>query len=591
MGCGDEDHAIEEAPSSSGSGCQSANGCSAGGCQGQQQHQQPQGSFGSWARRQHTAAADSASPAAADGVDLGPCRKCKQRPAVLHIRQHEPYCYECLEAGIQQKVRTATKTRGLVQTGDHVMLAISGGAASLALLSCIMEMKSTSPARPERGKVPFVLTVVHIGGAAVSGRPNWESVDGVQQLQDSVAAAGYQGQLLVLPLSAVFEVDHRSQQQSQPAAAQRLLQQMQQLHITGATAGQQQRQVSDSAVAEAAPAAVAVADSGAGACAEQQHEQKLQELLSSIRDSTGREDLLLHLQEQLLLSAAVALGCNRLLFGECASRVAAKIISDAAKGRGYSLPADIQLLDARHQSSGGPVVIHPLREVTYKELVALCRYKGISWSDRPVGTSLLQRNMQVAANGGSRAIKKAEAGAVTVNSLAEKFIDDMQQSVPGSIYTILRTAAHLQPFGFNDILAVPEAISASLPPTARAERAKLLALQQQQQQEGGAGESVAATSSQLQLCSVCQAPLPELPAADLYTAERAAGEAAMAAEARLHSAGLTGSHSRQLCYSCNRQILLQMEAATATAVTGCDGLDAKMQRLKQLLPAGMVLED
>lgn len=589
MGCGSEDDTVEQ-PSSNNSGSCNNAGCTSGGCQSQQQ---PQGSFGSWARRQQTAIRDSTSAASAAGQDvqLGTCRKCKQRPAVLHIRQQEPYCNECLEAGIQQKVRTATKTQGLVQTGDHVMVAVSGGAASLALLACIVEMKSTNPSRPERGKVPFQLTVVHIDSTAVLGTQVQEGAEQLLQLQAAVAAAGYQGTLLVVPLAAVYADQEQLQQQLQPMAVQQLHEQMQALHVSAKPEPQQQQDQHLSALS-----AESVDSSTAGAAEQlQQQQQQLLELVSSICDTTGKEDLINHMQEQLLLRTAVALGCNRLLLGECASRVAAKIIADAAKGRGYSLPADIQLLDARSLPQGGPVIIHPIQEVTYRELVAFCVYKGITWRDRALGQPILQQQSQQGVPNSSRGSGKACAAAMSVNTLAEKFIADMQSSVPGSIYPILRTAAHLQQFGFNDILAVPEAANASLPPSARAARAKHLA---QQQEDGDNGSNSAADGMQgpglqPQLCSICRAPLPSAAAATAaVSVDRAGGDAAAAAEARLRLAGLTGSHSKQLCYSCNRQILFHLNGPAGEGATEVgNNLEARMQRLKQLLPPGVLLVD
>ena len=78
-----------------------------------------------------------------------------------------------------QRVRFATKGWGLVQGGDHVALALSGGPASLALLYCMQQMRDEpGEGRAARGKVAFKLSVLHIeeqqqpagstGGAPVS---------------------------------------------------------------------------------------------------------------------------------------------------------------------------------------------------------------------------------------------------------------------------------------------------------------------------------------------------------------------------------------------------------------------------------------
>ena len=66
-----------------------------------------------------------------------------------------------------------------------------------------------------------------------------------------------------------------------------------------------------------------------------------------VTDVTGREDFIDSLRRQLLLARAQALGSTRLALGDSSTRVAARIIAGAAKGRGYSLPADIQATDAR----------------------------------------------------------------------------------------------------------------------------------------------------------------------------------------------------------------------------------------------------
>ena len=43
-----------------------------------------------------------------------------------------------------------------------------------------------------------------------------------------------------------------------------------------------------------------------------------------------------------------------------------------AQGRGFSLPADVSLADARH-GPGAPALVLPCRDITAKELVWFCR--------------------------------------------------------------------------------------------------------------------------------------------------------------------------------------------------------------------------
>lgn len=49
---------------------------------------------------------------------------------------------------------------------------------------------------------------------------------------------------------------------------------------------------------------------------------------------TGREDLVCHLRDMLLLAVAKGLGCNKVVFGHTSSSLAVQVISQMAKVRG-----------------------------------------------------------------------------------------------------------------------------------------------------------------------------------------------------------------------------------------------------------------
>ncbi len=103
---------------------------------------------------------------------------------------------------------------------------------------------------------------------------------------------------------------------------------------------------------EAAKSADPLAALAACTSSEQQP-QRLQSLLGAVRDRTGRSDLARHLRTHLLLLCAAALGCSRVARGDCATTLATHIVAAASKGCGYSLPGDVQLLDARSGQAGG----------------------------------------------------------------------------------------------------------------------------------------------------------------------------------------------------------------------------------------------
>jgi cytoplasmic tRNA 2-thiolation protein 2 len=446
--------------------------------------------------------------------------KCKAAPAVATIRQHEPYCHACIETGIAQKARVSTKGAGLISTGDTALLALSGGAASAGLLCCMAAMQAPPDAlHPIRNKLPYQLSVLHID-CAMPAQPQ-------QQLQAQLAAlaaaAEYtQQQPLLLHVSDVFCTQQELQQLLQQAPSQPDQQ-------------QEPRQ-------QQPP----------------QHLQQLQELVAAISDPTGREDLVTHLRDQLLLRSASVLGCSRLLRGDSASRMAVRVIAEAAKGRGFSLPADIQNMDGRLMQTGGPAVLQPLREVTHKELQELCRFKGLP----------LLHEGSSSSSSGSGGLGGGSGSSSSVNTLAERFVGEMEGSLPASIYTIIRTAAHLEPFGFSDAPALVPQAAEALKNNLNQKRKQQLAGAAQQQHADGSAHCVP-TQSSWQLCSICRAPLPAAPA----------------------QAGGTGDGSSRLCYSCNRQILQQVKPAAAAVAAKPLLLEEKMQRLKQLLPPGLLLQD
>jgi hypothetical protein len=212
---------------------------------------------------------------------------------------------------------------------------------------------------------------------------------------------------------------------------------------------------------------------------------------------------------------------------------------------------------------------------------------------------------------GSSAGGLGSGSSSSMNVLAERFVGEMESSLPISIYTIIRTAAHLESFGFTDAAAmVPKAADALKKHHSHRQQ------QQQQQQQQLSGEEQQANGQsraaavQWQLCRICNAPLPVQQPAPVGPAERDAGSGSARAVAHEGSNGVAAagdgsmdSTCSQLCYSCNKQILQQVKpvpaaiaaaAAPATAAAAAPGkalsLDEKMQRLKQLLPPGMLLE-
>ncbi|MEW5302537.1 MAG: hypothetical protein WDW36_005314 [Sanguina aurantia] len=299
------------------------------------------------------------------------CCKCKLVPAAARIRQRESICAACLELGVLHKVRTI-RTHGL-ERNDRVLLAVSGGANSLALIRLMMLIKSSVEHRAESGKLNFEFIPAHIEEGVAWGLSSNLTAAHVEAISASASTAcGGAATLIVEPLHALYE------------------------------GGSEQERLS-----------------------------RLLTLMQKVTDQTGKEDLVQHLRGTALLRMAARLGCNKIMKGDCLDTSAMAIISAASKGQGHALPGDLHSLDWRH-GPVGPCIVYPLREVTSKELVVVCRSNRIPLAMLP----MLRGNMHM-----------------SINHLAATMVENLQATLPGGVFTVTRTAAHLQPFAFNTVPA------------------------------------------------------------------------------------------------------------------------------------------
>ncbi|GMP97463.1 hypothetical protein CsSME_00045706 [Camellia sinensis var. sinensis] len=149
----------------------------------------------------------------------------------------------------------------------------------------------------------------------------------------------------------------------------------------------------------------------------------LKELVNTVSDLTGKEDLMLHLRMLSLQKIALQNGYTKLVLGTCTSRIACHVIATTVKGQGYSLAADIQYVDARWEI---PVVL-PLRDCLTQELDMLCCLDSL------------------------RTVKVFDNPRSGINGLVSAFIKVLQEENPSRECTIVRTAGKLTPFHFNRI--------------------------------------------------------------------------------------------------------------------------------------------
>ncbi|KAJ6992384.1 hypothetical protein NC653_015688 [Populus alba x Populus x berolinensis] len=263
---------------------------------------------------------DSPPPPPAANNSSNLCLKCKTNSPITPgslSGDEARFCADCFRSNIYGKFRLAVASHAMISPSDNVLVAFSGGPSSRVALQFVHVLQDRAQKNFEASKdksLPvFGVGVAFIDESAVYPVSS-DKVDGAIQDMRSVVSnlAPPTKQLHVVPIENIY-----------------------------------------------------ASDSSDG-------KDRLTKLLDAVNDATGKEDLLLHLRMMALQKVASQNGYNRLILGSCTSRIACHVLAATVKGRGYSLSADIQYVDARWEV---PVVL-PLRDCTSQELNLLCHLDG-----------------------------------------------------------------------------------------------------------------------------------------------------------------------------------------------------------------------
>jgi hypothetical protein len=256
------------------------------------------------------------------GCPVAQCCDCSSAPAQVHGAGGAK-CNSCFNTQVHGKFLKVLKANRAVNNGDRVLVAVSGGACSMALAHLHSRVLAPTGQRPERGKVAFEMHLAHVNMASAVDGP---AADALEEHATGVMTALHSFQ--------ASSVSH--------------------LRIEDVFRGH---------------------DSNSS-------QEQLQRFLNKIQDATYHEDVLRRLQGHLLQHATSNSGCNKLVLGDCADHLAAQFLAAISKGNGYRSTADIQLADAREGPSQC-CVVRPLRRVSRKELALYAYFQRLPfWAVR-----------------------------------------------------------------------------------------------------------------------------------------------------------------------------------------------------------------
>ncbi|XP_009475764.1 PREDICTED: LOW QUALITY PROTEIN: cytoplasmic tRNA 2-thiolation protein 2 [Nipponia nippon] len=357
-----------------------------------------------------------------------PCLKCGQGSAALVIRLGDAFCRGCFREYFVHKFRAMLGKNRVIFPGEKVLLALSGGPASSAMLQQVQEGLSRETAK----RLRFVPGLIYVDEGAVRGQSPAQREQSLARMETLLQATGFPyhlahlEQALELPASILRPGPEGS---SEPGSSYKEA-------VEGFI--QQQRQEGDgdggtslpglgTQVGDTAPPPARRCPQPAAA-----PPRGLRRLFEAVETSTAREELLQMLRTHLILQTARTRGYAKVMTGESCTRVAVKLLTNLALGRGAFLAVDTGFVDNRH---GDVMVVRPMREYMAKEIAFYNHFFDVPTVIAPPLPT-----------------KRREKPSI--HQLMERFLLGLQEDFPSTISTVYRTGEKLSPVPAQEELAL-----------------------------------------------------------------------------------------------------------------------------------------
>lgn len=152
------------------------------------------------------------------------------------------------------------------------------------------------------------------------------------------------------------------------------------------------------------------------------------ELLSSLPSATSRTDVLSILRTRRVVEFARQNECESILWGDSTTRLAEKVLSETAKGRGFSLPWQI----ADGDSPFGLPFYYPMRDLLKKELIPFATMSS------PAFDSL------IISDAPSNAAIPAASRDSSIDLLMKQYFESVEEQYPSIVANVVRTTGKLE---------------------------------------------------------------------------------------------------------------------------------------------------
>ncbi|XP_010578012.1 PREDICTED: cytoplasmic tRNA 2-thiolation protein 2 [Haliaeetus leucocephalus] len=320
----------------------------------------------------------------------------------------------CFREYFVHKFRAMLGKNRVIFPGDKVLLALSGGPASSAMLRQVQEGLSRETAK----RLRFIPGLIYVDEGAVRGQSPAQREESLTRMETLLQATGFPyhlahlEQALELPASILRPGPGGS---GEPGPSYKEA-------VEGFI--QQQRQEGDGDGGTSLPSlSTQVGDLAAPRLPAAARTQELLRLFEAVETPTAREELLQMLRIHLILQTARTRGYTKVMTGESCTRVAIKLLTNLALGRGAFLAVDTGFVDDRH---GDVMVVRPMREYMAKEIAFYNHFFDVPTVIAPPLPTKRQEKP-------------------SIHRLMERFLLGLQEDFPSTISTVYRTGEKLSP--------------------------------------------------------------------------------------------------------------------------------------------------
>ncbi|MPC17619.1 Cytoplasmic tRNA 2-thiolation protein 2-A [Portunus trituberculatus] len=253
------------------------------------------------------------------------CRKCASAVAEVVLRVRDAYCRDCFLAYFTHKFRSTIGKSKQIHPGDRILVGLSGGASSTALLHLIREGLQESSHK----KLRFDPVFLYVDECVLCGSMD-EGCDHVHKVVEQVASLGFQ--CYVAALEQVMAL--------QPVLPVLRTQEWKEMKHT----------------------------------VDENLRKKFCELFTSCKSASAQQDLHDQLLQTVLRQCAHSLGFRKMFLGDNSTTLSVRILSQVALGRGSQLPARVHF----KAPSQSVEVYRPMRELLENEILHYLNLQDIT---------------------------------------------------------------------------------------------------------------------------------------------------------------------------------------------------------------------